>query len=129
MAGRTLLDTTVIIDLFAGDAGVVQGLGQAGEIFVPSIAIGELLYGARVSARAEQNRAKVLAFSAGNTVLSCDLQTSEWYAEIKTALRAKGHPIPENDIWIAAVALQHGLTLAARDAHFDGVDGLEVAKW
>ncbi len=129
MAGRLLLDTGIIIDLFAEDPAVKQGLSQAAEIFVPSIAVGELLYGARISARAEENRAKVEAFAAANMVLSCDLQTCSHYAEIKAALRAKGRPIPENDIWIAAIALQHGLQLAARDPHFEEVDGLGVVKW
>lgn len=129
MAGRLLLDTGIIIDLFAEDPAVKQGLADAQEVFVPSIAVGELLYGARISARAEENRTKVDAFAAANTVLNCDLQTCSHYAEIKAALRAKGRPIPENDIWIAAIALQHGLHLAARDPHFEEVDGLGVVKW
>lgn len=51
------------------------------------------------------------------------------YAETKTALRRKGKPIPENDIWIAAFALANDLTLVARDEHFDHVDGLRVERW
>lgn len=129
MAGRFLLDTTIIIDLFGGDEDVKNGLAKAEEIFVPSIAVGELLYGVRLSARADENRAKVEAFAAANTILGCDLQTAERYAEIKAGLRAKGRPIPENDIWIAAVARQHGLTLAARDEHFETVSGLEIVQW
>jgi tRNA(fMet)-specific endonuclease VapC len=129
MAGRLLLDTGIIIDLFAEDPAVKQGLADADEVFVPSIAVGELLYGARISARRSENRAKVEAFPAANVVLSCDLQTCAHYSEVKAALRAKGRPIPENDIWIAAIAFQHGLKLAARDPHFDEVEGLEVVKW
>jgi tRNA(fMet)-specific endonuclease VapC len=129
MAGRLLLDTGIIIDLFAEDPAVKQGLANAEEVFVPSIAVGELLYGARISARAAENRAKVEAFAAANAVLNCDLQTCSHYAEVKAGLRAKGRPIPENDIWISAIALQHGLQLAARDPHFDEVDALDVVKW
>jgi tRNA(fMet)-specific endonuclease VapC len=129
IAGRLLLDTGIIIDLFAEDPAVKQGLSDAEEVFVPSIAVGELLYGARISARAEENRAKIEAFMAANAVLSCDLQTCSHYAAVKAALRARGRPIPENDIWIAAIALQHGLQLAARDPHFDQVDDLDVVNW
>ncbi|MDQ3605456.1 MAG: type II toxin-antitoxin system VapC family toxin [Gemmatimonadota bacterium] len=129
MAGRLLLDTSIIVDFRADDPAVKQGLDETDEVFVPSITVGELLYGARISARAEANRAKVEAFVAGNVVLNCDLRTGEHYAMIKAALRAKGRPIPENDIWIAAIALQHGLSIAARDEHFDAVDGLDVVEW
>jgi tRNA(fMet)-specific endonuclease VapC len=51
------------------------------------------------------------------------------YGVIKNALRAKGRPIPENDIWIAAIAMQYHLTLVARDGHFQEVDGLVVGQW
>lgn len=129
MAGRVLLDTGIIIDFFAGDPAVRQRLVEAEEVFVPSIAVGELLYGARLSARAAENRAEVEAFAAATAVLSCNLQTCSHYAEIKAGLRARGRPIPENDIWIAAIALQHGLPLATRDPHFDQVDAIDVAKW
>jgi tRNA(fMet)-specific endonuclease VapC len=129
MAGRLLLDTGIIIDLFAKDPAVEQGLAEAEEVFVPSIAVGELLYDARISARAAENRAKVETFVAANAVLNCDLETCTHYAEVKAALKTKGRPIPENDIWIAAIAFQHGLQLAARDPHFDEVDGLDVVKW
>ena len=61
------------------------------------------------------------------TILVCDTETARQYGRIKVELRRKGRPIPENDMWIAAVALQHGLTLATRDAHFDAIDGLTVA--
>jgi tRNA(fMet)-specific endonuclease VapC len=51
------------------------------------------------------------------------------YGEVKNALRLKGHPIPENDIWIAAVAHQHDLTLVTRDTHFDEIDNLKIIAW
>jgi tRNA(fMet)-specific endonuclease VapC len=129
MAGKVLLDTGVIIDLFAEDSAVRQGLIEAEEVFVPSIAMGELLYGARISARPQESRTKVEAFASAIVVLDCNLQTSSFYAEVKSTLRAKGRPIPENDIWIAAIALQHQLPLATRDQHFNEVDGLQVVKW
>ena len=62
-------------------------------------------------------------------VLVCDPGTAWEYARIKIDLRSKGRPIPENDIWIAATARQHGLTLVTRDQHFSAVDGLKCDAW
>ncbi len=62
-------------------------------------------------------------------VLGCDSDTARRYGEVKNALRLKGRPIPENDIWIAAVALQHGLTLITRDGHFNEIEELTVEAW
>ena len=108
---------------------MVRALAEADEVFVPSVAIGELLYGARLSARAAANVSQVEAFAAATAVLSCDGETARHYAEAKLRLRAKGRPIPENDLWIAAVALQHDLTLAVRDGHFREIEGLALAEW
>jgi tRNA(fMet)-specific endonuclease VapC len=129
MAGRFLPDTNIMIALFAGEAVVLQEFSNANEVFLSSVVLGELYYGARKSARASQNVARVDAFAASNVVLACDVDTARQYGAIKESLRAKGKAIPENDIWIAATALQFGLPLATRDAHFKEVDGLSVANW
>jgi len=129
MNGRYLLDTNIIIALFADDKAIKDNLGKAGEVFVPSIAIGELCYGARKSARARENLARIDEFAANNVVLGCDTETARRYGDVKNALQTKGHPIPENDIWIAAVALQHGLTLVTRDIHFGEIESLSIAAW
>ena len=68
-------------------------------------------------------------FAASCAVLGCDIDTSRHYGQIKHSLRLKGRPIPENDIWIAAVAQQHGLTVVSRDAHFEEVDNLSLERW
>jgi tRNA(fMet)-specific endonuclease VapC len=62
-------------------------------------------------------------------VLLCDVDVAWRYGEVKKLLRDKGRPIPENDIWIAAIALKHDLTLATRDVHFGEVTGLKTAAW
>ncbi|WP_322746135.1 PIN domain-containing protein [Nostoc sp. LEGE 06077] len=59
----------------------------------------------------------------------CDVETARQYGEIKNKLRLKGHPLPENDIWIASVALQYQLTLVTRDAHFQQVENLQTVSW
>ncbi len=129
MSGRFLLDTNIVIALFAKDAIVLQQLATANEVFVPSIILGELYYGARKSTRVATNIAQVDAFAASSAILVCNTATSQHYGEIKNALRAKGRPIPENDIWIAAVAKQYNLTLVSRDGHFNEIDGLSIEAW
>jgi tRNA(fMet)-specific endonuclease VapC len=62
-------------------------------------------------------------------VLACDAETAQHYGRIRNVLLAKGRPIPENDIWIAASARQHGLTLVTRDGHFGSVEDLIVERW
>src|SRR5918911_1643856 len=115
MSGRFLLDTNIVIALWANDVAVTSQLAVASEVFVPIIVLGELYYGARKSAWSAQNLARIDAFAARSSILVCDLTTAQQYGESKNALRAKGRPIPENDVWIAAVALQYSLTLATRD--------------
>ena len=129
MSGRYLLDTNIIIGLLARDAAILAHLSQADAILLPSIVLGELYYGARKSGRAAANIARLDAMAATIPVLGCDTRAARRYGEIKDQLRRKGQPIPENDIWIAAIALAHGLTLVTRDAHLSHIETLEVSAW
>lgn len=129
MSGKYLLDTNIVIALFANDGLVKENLGKAEEVFISSVVIGELFYGAYKSGRAKENITRVDTFASNNVVLGCDTETSRIYGEIKNALSVKGRPIPENDIWIAAVAIQHGLILVSRDSHFDEIDKLKIEAW
>jgi tRNA(fMet)-specific endonuclease VapC len=129
MSGRYLLDTNIIIALFADDTAVREKLAGAEEAFVPSIAIGEMCYGARKSVRVQENLTHIDEFAASSVVLGCDTDTARRYGEIKNVLRMKGRPIPENDIWIAAIALQHDLALVTRDEHFNEIESLKVVTW
>lgn len=128
MSGSLLLDTNIIIALFAHDEAVQRRLASANEVYVPSIAIGELYYGARKSGRVSANLARIDEFAAKMVVLACDATTAQYYGQVKALLRAKGRPLPENDIWIAATAQQHDLTLLSRDDHFVEVEGLRCEK-
>ena len=129
MNGRHLLDTNIIVALFKDDDDVRTQIAASSEVFVPAIAIGELFYGAQHSTRVEKNMKKVREFAANSTVLSIDLATAEYYGQIKSELKTKGHPLPENDVWIAAIAQQHSLTVVTRDQHFKEIDGLLLEEW
>ncbi len=129
MSGRFLLDTNIVIAIFAKDAAVQTRIAGATGVFVPVTVLGELYYGAHKSTRIEANLERIEEFAASNMILMCDMETARWYGEIKDGLRAKGKPIPENDIWIAALAKQYGLIVATRDGHFSNVEGLVVESW
>ena len=129
MSGSVLLDSNFIVALFEQDPGAQSALLAAERIFVPSVALGELYYGAQKSGRREENVARVDRFAAANEVLPPDVESARHYGAIRDALRRQGRPIPDNDIWIAAIARQHSLTLITRDAHFREIEGLIIEDW
>lgn len=126
MSGNALVDTNVVIALFAGDPAVMEKLQRQTAIFLCVPVIGELRYGAQASARVETNLARLDEFAKALIVLPCDLETTRFYATVKFVLRKKGRPIPENDVWIASIARQHNLKLLTRDIHFQEIEGLET---
>lgn len=129
MSGRYLLDTNIIIAIFADEVTVKENLLQANEVFIPTIAVGELYYGAPKSAQIQTNMAKIAQLVSHTQILVCDVVTAQKYGDIKNKLRLKGRPLPENDVWIAALALQHQLILVTRDAHFQEVENISTIVW
>ncbi len=128
MSGEYLLDTNIVIALTAGDDAVLNRLQADVTVFLPSIVLGELFFGAYRSGRVEALD-RVADLAANNTVLACDGATARHYGRIKNTLREAGRPIPENDIWICALASQHGLSIAFRDTHLGEVEGIHVEAW
>jgi tRNA(fMet)-specific endonuclease VapC len=126
--GDLLLDSNAIIALLAGDAGLQMKLSSAAT-YLPIVAVGELYFGARKSSRVTENIFKIDRLIAVSVVLPCDTPTASIYGETKQRLKVKGKMIPENDVWIAAMALRYNLSLATRDHHFDEVDGLTIVAW
>jgi tRNA(fMet)-specific endonuclease VapC len=129
MNGRFLLDTNVLIALLRCEPRTLVKIEGAEEVYLPSIVLGELYYGARKSKRIEENLLRLTHLAAQSAMLPCDEGTAVRYGEIKDDLRRQGRPIPENDLWIAAIAVQHGLTLVTSDSHFEVVAGLAVESW
>jgi tRNA(fMet)-specific endonuclease VapC len=127
--GRALLDTSAVAALLRGDRTISDKLEALGEVYTSVVVIGELTYGARLSVNSAANIERVAAFSAAVTVLPADEGTSAVYARTKHALRSKGRPIPDNDLWIASTAIQYGLALLHRDSHFDEIEELAGMTW
>lgn len=120
---RLALDTNRYTDLCRGDASVVEAVELADEVWLPFIVVGELRAGFAVGNQQARNQAVLHRFlmKPGVRVLYADDQTTHHYAMVYRQLRKQGTPIPTNDMWIAALVLQHSLSLCDRDAHFDHI--------
>lgn len=132
MADRSqgiLLDSSVIIAHFRGQLDLFQLVAPSEPLFMPLVALGELWKGALKSANPPKHQAKIMALLKVVAVLNPDSATADHYARASVALEAKGQPIPENDLWIAAVALELDMPLATTDSHFERIEGLSVLKW
>src|SRR5437762_10650123 len=118
---KLAIDTNRYADFYNGLADVVQILEEAEAIAVPVVVLAELRAGFLLGNQVERNEAALSKFldKAGVSVLIRDQQTTHLYASLYFELRRRGTPIPTNDIWIAALVMQHGLALYSRDAHFD----------
>ena len=93
MSGRYLLDTNIVIALLADEAATKNNLAKADEVFVSSIALGELCFGAWKSGRPRANLDRIDEFAANSVVLGCDADTARRYGEVKNILRLKGRPL------------------------------------
>ena len=126
---KVLLDTTAATAILNEDSSAIALANDAQTILVPVIVLGELYWGALNSTYVQENMAKIHDLLTTKLLLNCDPDTALVYAEVFLKLRRKGKPIPQNDIWIAALAVQHNLIVATRDEHFDRVDGLSTVYW
>ncbi len=120
------LDTNRYVDLCKGLAPTVDLVATAEAVYLPFIVVGELRAGFALGRRGAENERVLrrLLQKAGVHLLLADDQTTFHYASVFRQLRAQGTPIPTNDIWIAALVLEHNLILHARDEHFDHVPQL-----
>lgn len=123
---KLLLDTNRLSDALAQVDEVIEVLETAELIAVPVVALGEIRSGFLGGRRPADNETRLAWFLSqdGVTTLGIDGPVSHRYAQIHRHLRAAGKPIPTNDLWIAAIAVEHGLVLYTRDAHFSAVAGL-----
>lgn len=129
MRGENLLDSNIIIDLFRGDQKTIDWIKGINEVILPVIVIGELYFGAQKSNHTLRRLQEIERLEEIATILDITKSTARIYGEIKDQLRVKGLPIPENDIWIAAIAKEHNLILHTKDKHFENVDGISIEKW
>ena len=128
--GKVVLDTSVVVAVLRRVPGLREQLRSAEELLVPLVALGELEYGVNLATPSERQREAVRTFMESATLLLPTARTAVEYGRIKAALKAAGTPLPDNDVWIAAFAVEHSLPLTAtRDEHFARVPGLTVLDW
>jgi tRNA(fMet)-specific endonuclease VapC len=114
------LDTSAYSALHRGEQAVLEVMRHSETVAIPAVVLGELHSGFRAGTRRQENTARLAQFLSKPSVrvLHITEETALRYAEVDVYLRKKGHPIPRNDVWIAAVALEHGLQLLTLDEHF-----------
>ncbi len=127
---RILIDTNCHSAIDDGDPETIGRIESAHEVWVPFIVLGELYSGFERGTQKEQKEQQLRSFLSKPSVgvLLPDQDTAQKYGHVFQALRRRGTPIPTNDIWIAALALQHDLVLESSDRHFLYVPGLQILR-
>lgn len=118
---RIALDTNRYVDFRRGEEDIVRQLEEASAVFLPFIVLAELRAGFAAGKHTEANERALrrFLFTDGVQVLWPDEQTTQHYGLVYLQLKKQGTPVPSNDIWIGALAIQHHLVLASRDGHFE----------
>jgi tRNA(fMet)-specific endonuclease VapC len=126
---KILLDTNIVTAWLKGEQIIAEKIDKAKEVYLPVTVIGELFYGALYSTRVQKNIADIERLIKQYNVLLIDEGVAATYGRLKAELRKKGKPIPENDIWIAAIAVHNNLSLATRDKHFREIKEVKTKSW
>ena len=120
------IDTNVAIAYLKEELRLPAGVSDE-DFLLPATVAGEMLFGAQNSGRPVANLLAYRSFIYDVCLLPLNLLAAEYYAEIRLALKQKGRPIPENDMWIAAICRAHDAPLLTFDRHFAEVPGLALA--
>jgi predicted nucleic acid-binding protein len=128
MAGKRLLDSSAVVALFRGDEAVVERIGEV-DVAISLVVVGELRFGVFNAGRRQVTLEQLEAFILDCEILTLTATTSLIYGELKAAQLRIGKEIPDNDLWIAASAKEHGLVLAHRDKHFPMIPDFDHEVW
>jgi len=125
---KILLDTNAFTALAYGNEKVREFLSQADKIYLPYVVVAELLYGFKKGNRETKNRAVLKAFEAKLEVtrIYATAETLEIYSEVFLELKNNDTPIPVNDVWIAACAIETGSVVVTFDKHFTNISKLRL---
>jgi tRNA(fMet)-specific endonuclease VapC len=126
---KYLFDTNIVIGFLKNEKEIVEKTGSLEALTLPIITVGEMLYGAYYSKNSETNISYYRSFFDCCNILHVNDTTAQHYAEIKSILRKTGKLIPENDIWIAAIARENDLIIVTRDRHLIEIDFIKTEEW
>lgn len=122
-----LIDTCALIDVFKNDQNVLQSIHEwKNPVYISTTILGELYYGALHSNNRDKHLGQIKNILSTISILKPDKETAFQYASTREALTKQGSMIPANDIWIAAIAIQHGLKLFTKDIHFERIENLDL---
>lgn len=124
-----ILDTNAISALADADPDIARVLGDTTDAALPFIAYAEFRYGLHGSSRPEIGMQQLVQLAKNLPLLFPNFDTLEIYAQLKDQLKRKGRNIPENDLWIAALARQHDSPVLSQDRHFDYVPSIRRIGW
>ena len=124
-----ILDTNAVSAILAGDKRIQAHLPPGERQHLPVVVIGEYQFGMLGSKRRKKLELGFERLESQSIVLPSDRETADMYAAIRHGLKLRGRPIPEIDLWIAALARQHSLEIVSRDPHFDHVEGIRRISW
>ena len=124
-----ILDTNALSAYLDRTSEAVGIVSEARELAIPVIAAGEFAFGIAQSRHREAYERSLQRMLDRCTVLDIGIETARHYAAIRLELKAAGKPIPDNDVWIAALSRQHAMPVMSRDSHFDFVGGLRRRTW
>jgi tRNA(fMet)-specific endonuclease VapC len=121
-----LIDTNAYVAFKRNDPSMIEIVQHAEILAISPIVLGELISGFECGNKTKKNRDELHQFleSSRIKIFSLTAETANFYSRIYASLRKKGTPIPSNDMWIAAQALEHGCILCSHDKHFKAVEGL-----
>jgi tRNA(fMet)-specific endonuclease VapC len=122
------LDTNIVVEFLRGNIQVINYLAENRNFVISTIVLGELEFGVQNSKQFVKHSRQLKDFMTCVEVIKLDKETAFSYGQIKTELRKLGKPIPENDIWIAALTMQYNTILLTNDAHFKNIEALKIKQ-
>lgn len=124
-----ILDTKALSALIDGDPAIENVIRDFENLKLNSVSLGEYRFGILQSRHRTEYENQLSQLESDFEVLRLDATTAAFYALVRHELKNLGRPIPYHDIWIAALARQHGLAVVSRDTHFDSVRGIQRLSW
>lgn len=129
IGNRLLIDTNIIVDIFNGNKLFADKINESKKAYISAIVLGELYVGVNRVSSAVKHLKMLQDFLNLCEIINADYETARIYGSISAKLLQKGKPIPTNDIWIAATAIQHDFTLITSDSHFIEIEDLKISSW